>query len=264
MREHRGDGLGEHTRLVRGRVSQPLPGPSPPAHRADTFGPMYPASYTAGARLGHCDDIAVHVQELLGGDDEVLLAGTASEGQPGRVDSAAASEQWNTSDSITIRANRSGKLWSQDPDQWRALCTPQGCPWCHGPGPPVEDVIAETDTCWVTAPLEATLPGYVCVSLKSHAIEPYELDDDARAAFFADAMAVARGVAKAVRPVKMNYEIHGNTIPHLHMHLFPRAPGDLYVGFVITSRVHITRTPEQIEAIALAVRAALTESSRLR
>ncbi len=47
-------------------------------------------------------------------------------------------------------------------------------------------------------------------------------------------MAVARGVAKAVHPVKMNYEIHGNTIPHLHMHLFPRTPDDPYVGYVIT------------------------------
>jgi diadenosine tetraphosphate (Ap4A) HIT family hydrolase len=23
--------------------------------------------------------------------------------------------------------------------------------------------------------------------------------------------------------VKLNYEIHGNTIPHLHMHLYPRS-----------------------------------------
>jgi diadenosine tetraphosphate (Ap4A) HIT family hydrolase len=160
-------------------------------------------------------------------------------------------------DSITIAANQSGKLWSEDSERWRALCTPEGCPWCQGPGPPEEDVIAETETCWVTAPLEATLPGYVCVSTKSHAVEPFELDDDARAAFFGDAMAVARGVAKAVHPVKMNYEIHGNTIPHLHMHLFPRTAGDPYVGYVITSRVRVRRTPEQIEVIARSVRAEL-------
>jgi diadenosine tetraphosphate (Ap4A) HIT family hydrolase len=26
--------------------------------------------------------------------------------------------------------------------------------------------------------------------------------------------------------VKINYEIHGNTIPHMHMHLYPRQVGD--------------------------------------
>jgi diadenosine tetraphosphate (Ap4A) HIT family hydrolase len=166
-------------------------------------------------------------------------------------------------ESITIWPNRSGKLWSEDPEQWRALCTREGCPWCQGSGPPEEDVIAETDNCWVTAPMDATLPGYVCVSTKSHAIEPYDLGDDARDAFFADAMAVARGLAKVTRPMKMNYEIHGNTIPHLHMHLFPRAADDPYVGYVITSRVWFTRTPEQLEAIALAVRGELAASGRL-
>ena len=28
----------------------------------------------------------------------------------------------------------------------------------------------------------------------------------------------------------MNHEIHGKTLPHLHLHLFPREPGDPYVG----------------------------------
>ena len=33
-----------------------------------------------------------------------------------------------------------------------------------------------------------------------------------------------------VLSVKMNYEVHGNTIPHLHMHFFPRYPGDPFEG----------------------------------
>jgi diadenosine tetraphosphate (Ap4A) HIT family hydrolase len=28
--------------------------------------------------------------------------------------------------------------------------------------------------------------------------------------------------------VKINYETHGNTIPHLHMHLWPRQIGDKF------------------------------------
>jgi diadenosine tetraphosphate (Ap4A) HIT family hydrolase len=30
--------------------------------------------------------------------------------------------------------------------------------------------------------------------------------------------------------MKLNYEIHGNTIPHLHMHFYPRYPGDPFEG----------------------------------
>ena len=28
----------------------------------------------------------------------------------------------------------------------------------------------------------------------------------------------------------MNYEIHGNTLPHLHIHLYPRQVDDAFVG----------------------------------
>lgn len=34
----------------------------------------------------------------------------------------------------------------------------------------------------------------------------------------------------------MNYEIHGNTVPHLHLHLFPRFDGDPFVGRPIDAR----------------------------
>jgi diadenosine tetraphosphate (Ap4A) HIT family hydrolase len=169
----------------------------------------------------------------------------------------------DTGESITIHSNASGKLWSDDPKQWQALRTEAGCPWCQGPGPPRDDVIAATDMCWVTAPVDATLPGYVCVSTKRHVVEPYELEEDARNTFFGDAMAVARGLANALRPTKVNYEIHGNTIPHLHMHLFPRTAGDPYVGYVITNRVWFRRTQEELARIGSAVRAELAARGRL-
>ena len=54
--------------------------------------------------------------------------------------------------------------------------------------------------------------------------------------FWNDAMNVARAVASVVEPIKMNYEIHGNTLPHLHLHLFPRHPDDPYVGGPIDPR----------------------------
>ena len=43
-------------------------------------------------------------------------------------------------------------------------------------------------------------------------------------------------VVAIVQPVKMNYEIHGNTAPHLHVHFFPRYVGDQFEGGPINPR----------------------------
>jgi diadenosine tetraphosphate (Ap4A) HIT family hydrolase len=87
----------------------------------------------------------------------------------------------------------------------------------------------------ITAGEEAPLPGYACVVSKIHVAEPFQLVD-ADTAFWKDAMIAARALDHLLCPVKMNYEIHGNTIPHLHLHLFPRFIGDPFVGQPIDPR----------------------------
>jgi hypothetical protein len=37
---------------------------------------------------------------------------------------------------------------------------------------------------------------------------------------------VAEALARVFRPVKMNYELLGNQVPHIHWHLVPRLPTD--------------------------------------
>ena len=165
-------------------------------------------------------------------------------------------------DSITLQANRSGQLWTADPGAWARLCTSSGCPVCDGPPLP-EWILAETPILWVTAQSEAPLPGYVCLACKRHVVEPYELSPQEQAEFWQDSMLAAQGLANAVRPVKMNYEIHGNTIPHLHMHLFPRMRGDVYVGYMIHCRAQFTRSQEKLQEIGRSIRVCLAEHNRL-
>lgn len=55
---------------------------------------------------------------------------------------------------------------------------------------------------------------------------PYELSAEEVSAFMRNIQRAGRAVQEVTGAVKMNYEIHGNTIPHLHVHLFPRYPGD--------------------------------------
>jgi len=56
-------------------------------------------------------------------------------------------------------------------------------------------------------------------------------------------------------PRKLNYEIHGNTIEHLHLHVFPRFEGDAFAGRPIDPREpkrHVT-TAAQIEELRSAI-----------
>ena len=69
-------------------------------------------------------------------------------------------------------------------------------------------------------------PGWVFVVLKRHAVELYELDPVERAALIEDVARVARALARVYRPIKMNYELLGNLVPHIHWHLVPRLEGD--------------------------------------
>lgn len=61
-------------------------------------------------------------------------------------------------------------------------------------------------------------------------------------------MTVAKILAELFRPVKMNNEIHGNTLPHLHVHLFPRMRDDPFIGGPIDPRkASFARRPHDLD-----------------
>ena len=146
-----------------------------------------------------------------------------------------------------------GAVWSK-PDEWAARRTPEGCVICTS-GEPL-NVIAQFETCWATAAREAALPGYVCVVARRHYNEPFEMPADEQARFWQESLTIAAAVGRATRPIKMNYEIH-DTLPHLHLHLFPRQPNDPYVGGPVEPRrASFVRNEEVLERLTEAVRAA--------
>ncbi len=131
-----------------------------------------------------------------------------------------------------------------------------GCVICAS-NPPT-DVIAEGPRCWVTAPERAPLPGYVCLIAKTHVVEPFDLPAEEQAAFWLDVCAVARAVRDATDTLKINYEIHGNTIAHLHLHIFPRYPDDPFTGTPIDAASRgFARSPAELHRLATATRTAL-------
>ena len=144
-----------------------------------------------------------------------------------------------------------GLVWA-DEAEWSRRRTQADCMICASGGP--ISIIAESPSCWVSAGADGPLPGYVCVVSKSHVCEPFELSREEQAAFWLDAMTVAAAVAEIENPVKMNYEVHGNSVPHLHLHLFPRHRDDPYVGGPVDPRMaSFHRSEDQLAAIRKAV-----------
>ena len=68
--------------------------------------------------------------------------------------------------------------------------------------------------------------GYTFLTLKWHEEELYRLIDRDRKQFLEDMSLVANALFKAFKPDKMNYELLGNSMPHLHWHLVPRYSSD--------------------------------------
>jgi diadenosine tetraphosphate (Ap4A) HIT family hydrolase len=73
--------------------------------------------------------------------------------------------------------------------------------------------------------------GYTLVIWRGrHVSEPTELNEAEACSYWSDVLTVARALMTYYRPLKMNYETLGNSLPHLHTHLLPRytvdpAPG---------------------------------------
>lgn len=125
-------------------------------------------------------------------------------------------------------------LWN-DRGRWEALCSGEACPICSRREP--LDVVAKLETSWVTMQEAAPVPGYACLVSQVHAVELHDLPELTFTAFMRDARRVSSALAAATGAVKLNYEIHGNSIPHLHMHYFPRYCGDQFEGQPIDPRL---------------------------
>lgn len=68
--------------------------------------------------------------------------------------------------------------------------------------------------------------GYCLLISRRHATELSQLEEAERRAFLAEMCTLARAIEEAFQPQKLNYELLGNQVPHLHWHLFPRYRND--------------------------------------
>lgn len=123
--------------------------------------------------------------------------------------------------------------WS-DPAAWELLRNGATCPICVRGKP--RDIIAELETAYLTTGDDSGIKGYCCLVCKRHAVELHNLTADEGAALMRDLQRVSSAIMRITHAIKLNYEIHGNTIPHLHVHFFPRYAGDPFEGGPIEPR----------------------------
>lgn len=87
--------------------------------------------------------------------------------------------------------------------------------------------IAELQQCYVLLNRDQFFPGYTFVVAKEHVTELFHLDREARATVMEEVAATAAALYRLLKPVKINYELLGNMVPHMHWHLVPRFRTDL-------------------------------------
>lgn len=100
------------------------------------------------------------------------------------------------------------------------------CPACSGQWPAPEQRIADCGATIAYLHDDQFFAGWTFLVLKRHATELWELSAGERAQLIEEVARVARAVGAAFGAVKMNYELLGNAIAHVHWHLIPRRADD--------------------------------------
>lgn len=114
--------------------------------------------------------------------------------------------------------------------KWQQYKSQKDCPVCNQEQdnvPPSECHIARLRISKLIAYRNTCMKGHCCLVPIPHVIELYDLSDADAEAFMHDICQASEALQKVRDVVKINYKI-GNSIPHLHMHLWPQQVGDRF------------------------------------
>ena len=74
--------------------------------------------------------------------------------------------------------------------------------------------------------------GYTIVVWRGrHVAEPTELEQKEATAYWHELLRVGQALESYFQPVELNYELLGNSLPHLHAHVLPRYADDPRPGW---------------------------------
>lgn len=134
-----------------------------------------------------------------------------------------------------------------------------GCPMCTKWQDDSDLHIAELEYCYVVLNRDQFFAGYSFVLAKAHVVELFHLDVATRQGIIEEVNRVAAALYRVFTPTKINYELLGNMVPHMHWHLVPRCSDDPLWPRPIWSEPHAEKlltSAAYIDRIAV-IRAAL-------
>jgi diadenosine tetraphosphate (Ap4A) HIT family hydrolase len=142
------------------------------------------------------------------------------------------------------------------------------CPMCTKWRAEPELRIVKLTRCYVLLNRDQFFPGYTFVFTKDHVTELFHLDRQARAEVLEEVTSVAAALYNLFKPAKMNYELLGNMVPHMHWHLVPRFASDPLWPRPIWSESHgeVILSPGEYAKRIASIKSIIfaTESQRLR
>lgn len=100
------------------------------------------------------------------------------------------------------------------------------CPMCRKWDDEPDLRIAELQHCYIMLNRDQFFRGYCFVFTKMHVCELFHLDVLTRSGIIEEVNAVAAALFSIFTPAKINYELLGNMVPHMHWHIIPRFTGD--------------------------------------
>lgn len=107
--------------------------------------------------------------------------------------------------------------------------------------------IIELPNSYVILNRDQYFPGYTLLFTKTHATELFHLDRSVRTALMEEVSAVAQALYTTFTPDKINYELLGNMVPHIHWHIVPRYASERLWPRPIWAEQHedLTLTPDE-------------------
>ncbi len=97
---------------------------------------------------------------------------------------------------------------------------------CQGTWPRQDHFIADLGLSKVYLHDDQFFSGWAVVVFQRHATELFQLAPNERGQLIEEVNRVAEISATVHRAKKMNYELLGNQLPHIHWHIIPRLAGD--------------------------------------
>ena len=127
------------------------------------------------------------------------------------------------------------------------MSTETDCPMCRRWEDEPELRIVEFPHSYVILNRDQFFPGYTLLFSKRHVTELFHLERTVRAELMEEVSRVALALDCVFRPDKINYELLGNMVPHIHWHLVPRFATDALWPRPIWSEPHaeLSLTTEQ-------------------